>query len=124
MVIVGVTSLFTVMKELKRHQPVFVDFTWGAGIFSCISFITPCFHLNLAPRFNDNNVVSGGSTSDLTLDLCRRAKEELGLNPNMHLTCTNMELEKVDAALEGCKSSGNIILNLPTDHAGIRCMHP
>jgi Methylenetetrahydrofolate reductase len=51
---------------------------------------------------------TGGSTSDLTLDLCRRAKEELHLNPNMHLTCTNMELEKVVAALEGCKSSGNL----------------
>jgi 5,10-methylenetetrahydrofolate reductase len=51
---------------------------------------------------------TGGSTSDLTLDLCRRAKEELNLNPNMHLTCTNMELEKVVAALEGCKSSGSL----------------
>ena len=94
------------MKELKRHQPVFVDFTWGAGINSCIGDFVPSYNINVAKKLTENNVASGGSTSDLTLDLCRRAKEELSLNPNMHLTCTNMELEKVVAALEGCKSSG------------------
>eukprot|EP00596_Hydrurales_sp_CCMP1899_P002900 CAMPEP_0119046620 /NCGR_PEP_ID=MMETSP1177-20130426/47813_1 /TAXON_ID=2985 /ORGANISM="Ochromonas sp, Strain CCMP1899" /LENGTH=84 /DNA_ID=CAMNT_0007020021 /DNA_START=21 /DNA_END=272 /DNA_ORIENTATION=+ len=45
----GVSSLFSTMKELQSYQPIFVDFTWGAG----------------------------GATSDLTVDLCRRAKEEL-----------------------------------------------
>ena len=31
-ILIGVTSLLNVMKELAGHQPVFVDFTWGAGI--------------------------------------------------------------------------------------------
>lgn len=107
MIITGVTTLFTVMKELKSHQPVFVDFTWGAGFNNCICQLYRHQNLHVAWKLTEINVCSGGSTSDLTLDLCRRAKAELGLNPNMHLTCTNMELEKVEAALEGCKSSGN-----------------
>jgi 5,10-methylenetetrahydrofolate reductase len=28
---------------------------------------------------------------------------EVGMEPNMHLTCTNMEVAKIDAALEGSK---------------------
>jgi methylenetetrahydrofolate reductase (NADPH) len=66
------------MKELKKYNPLFGDVTWGAG----------------------------GSTSDLTVDLCIRAKDEIGLNPNMHLTCTNMEKSKIDAALASCRDSG------------------
>lgn len=38
--------------------PVYADVTWGAG----------------------------GSTSDLTLELCIKLKEEYGMEPNMHLT--------------------------------------
>lgn len=29
---------------------------------------------------------AGGSTSDLTLELCIKMKEEYGMEPNMHLT--------------------------------------
>eukprot|EP01031_Cornospumella_fuschlensis_P030335 gene30335-36656_t len=54
----GVASLRKVIAELKGFNPAFVDFTWGAG----------------------------GSTSTLTFDLCKEAKEVFGLNPNMHLT--------------------------------------
>lgn len=46
---------------------MFVDFTWGAG----------------------------GSTAELTLDLTLTARDKWGLLPNMHLTCTNMPMEKV-----------------------------
>ena len=74
----GVDSLMRVMKELRKRKPLFADVTWGAG----------------------------GSTSELTLDLCKRAKNEVGLNPNLHLTCTNMEVEKIHSALEGCKAAG------------------
>ena len=75
---VGVTSLIKVMGELKKRKPLFCDVTWGAG----------------------------GSTSDLTLDLCKRAKTEHGLVPNLHLTCTNMAVETIHSALEGCKAAG------------------
>jgi methylenetetrahydrofolate reductase (NADPH) len=75
---VGVTSLMKVMGELKKRKPLFADVTWGAG----------------------------GSTSDLTLDLCKRAKTEHGLVPNLHLTCTNMPVETIHAALQNCKAAG------------------
>jgi 5,10-methylenetetrahydrofolate reductase len=48
---------------------------------------------------------AGGSTSDLTVELCKRAKS-IGLVSNMHLTCTNMDIEKLDGALEACRSFG------------------
>jgi hypothetical protein len=43
----GVKNLFKVMKELKHYNPLFIDMTWGAG----------------------------GSTSDLTLDLCAQVNQ-------------------------------------------------
>ena len=75
----GVDNLFATLRTLMqmRPRPLFVDFTWGAG----------------------------GSTSDLTLELCIKAKER-GAIPNMHLTCTNMETSKIDAALRGCREHG------------------
>lgn len=74
----GLTSLSSVIAKLKTKSPIFADYTWGAG----------------------------GSTSDLTVQLCLDAKEKHGLNPNMHLTCTNMDLAKVDTALAQCKEAG------------------
>ena len=66
---VGITSLYSVLNKLtlRPHPnesaiPLFVDFTWGAG----------------------------GSTSDLTIELCTKAKQEHGAVCNMHLTCTNV----------------------------------
>ena len=109
------------MKELKVHDPVFVDFTWGAGMI--LNRILHIFVTMLEIQFTFTSSIRlfsfasqyftslGGSTSDLTLDLCRRAKSELNLNPNMHLTCTNMEKEKIDAALVGCKASGKEFLH-------------
>jgi methylenetetrahydrofolate reductase (NADPH) len=73
----GVETLFKVLAKLQVYGPVFADVTWGAG----------------------------GSTSDLTMELCIRAKK-MGAVPNMHLTCTNVDKEKIDAALETCKKEG------------------
>jgi len=74
----GVVSLKKVIDTLKPYDPLFVDFTWGAG----------------------------GSTSELTFDLCKYTKQIIGLNPNMHLTCTNMDMEKIDQALSNCYEAG------------------
>merc|ERR1711916_99028 len=74
----GVASLMARADRYKLQEPVFMDMTWGAG----------------------------GSTSDLTLDLCTRMTKELGIVTNMHLTCTNMPEEKVDLALKGCQEVG------------------
>merc|ERR1711871_532015 len=74
----GVTTLKKRLVTMGAQNPLFVDFTWGAG----------------------------GSTSDLTLALAIAAQNEYGLEANMHLTCTNMEKEKVDIALQGAKKAG------------------
>jgi len=73
----GVGSLFKVLEKLKPYNPLFADFTWGAG----------------------------GSTSDLTLDLCIQTIKA-GVIPNMHLTCTNVDKEKIDETLSRCKAEG------------------
>ena len=74
----GVESLFQVISKLQAYNPLFVDFTWGAG----------------------------GSTSDLTMTLCQRAISEYNLNSNMHLTCTGLDASNLDAILDKCKDIG------------------
>ncbi len=66
------------LPSMALQRPLYIDMTWGAG----------------------------GSTSDLTLDLCRQAKDLYGLETNMHLTCTNMEVEKITKGLAGAKAAG------------------
>jgi methylenetetrahydrofolate reductase (NADPH) len=63
---------------MAAQQPLYADMTWGAG----------------------------GSTSDLTLDLCTKMTYDAGMVANMHLTCTNMEAEKVDIALNSAREVG------------------
>ena len=72
---VGVKSIKKRFASMAQQKPLYIDMTWGAG----------------------------GSTSDLTLDLCVAAKEKWGLEPNMHLTCTNMDVEKITKGLEGTR---------------------
>jgi methylenetetrahydrofolate reductase (NADPH) len=73
-----VVSLKKVVATLKEYNPLFVDVTWGAG----------------------------GSTSELTFDLCKDIKQSFDLNANMHLTCTNMDKAHIDTALEKCQQHG------------------
>jgi methylenetetrahydrofolate reductase (NADPH) len=58
--------------------PAWVDVTWGAG----------------------------GSTSELTLEICHTAQTLVGLETMMHLTCTNMPKEAIKEALQKAKESG------------------
>mmetsp|Transcript_16885 Transcript_16885/g.28263 ORF Transcript_16885/g.28263 Transcript_16885/m.28263 type:complete len:236 (+) Transcript_16885:96-803(+) len=74
----GIANLYKIAETLKFYKPIFADVTWGAG----------------------------GSTSDLTMELCVNLKNQTGLVPNMHLTCTNMEKQKVIDALDGSKKAG------------------
>ena len=55
-----------------------------------------------APAYADVTWGAGGATSDTTLELCARMKSEAGMEPNMHLTCTNMPVEKLTSALAAC----------------------
>lgn len=47
---------------------------------------------------------AGGSTSQLTQDLCKKIREK-GYRVNMHLTCTNMDASMIDEALKSCIDS-------------------
>jgi methylenetetrahydrofolate reductase (NADPH) len=74
----GTENLLARMVKMKEQGPAYGDMTWGAG----------------------------GSTSDLTLELCTKMLHDIGMEPNMHLTCTNMEESKIHIALDGCKKVG------------------
>jgi methylenetetrahydrofolate reductase (NADPH) len=72
----GVENLKTrVEKMVQHHQPIFLDLTWGAG--------------------------GGSITNETTRELTRYWHQTLTHPPiNMHLTCTNMPLNKIKEVLE------------------------
>ncbi|XP_073008321.1 probable methylenetetrahydrofolate reductase (NADH) [Typha latifolia] len=74
----GVENLFERMDRMVAHNPTFCDITWGAG----------------------------GSTADLTLDIANRMQNMICVETMMHLTCTNMPVEKIDDALNTIKANG------------------
>uniref|UniRef100_A0A1J3CZC5 Methylenetetrahydrofolate reductase n=2 Tax=Noccaea caerulescens TaxID=107243 RepID=A0A1J3CZC5_NOCCA len=74
----GVDNLFERMDRMVAYGPTFCDITWGAG----------------------------GSTADLTLDIASRMQNVVCVESMMHLTCTNMPVEKIDHALETIRSNG------------------
>ncbi|KAI9138489.1 methylenetetrahydrofolate reductase-domain-containing protein [Paraphysoderma sedebokerense] len=74
----GVQNLYDRLERMYSLGPTFVDVTWGAG----------------------------GTTADLTLEICSVAQSVYGLETCMHLTCTNMPKEKVDHALKEAKEAG------------------
>ena len=71
----GVATLYKRLQLFKRQEPLFVDFTWGAG----------------------------GSTSDLTIELSTKTQTLINTPTNMHLTCTNMVEDKIHNALKVAK---------------------
>jgi methylenetetrahydrofolate reductase (NADPH) len=74
----GVENLYERLERMSLYKPAWIDVTWGAG----------------------------GSTSDLTLEICTNAQKYIGLETMMHLTCTNMQKEKIDSALKQAKEAG------------------
>eukprot|EP00842_Homolaphlyctis_polyrhiza_P004486 jgi/Hompol1/5038/HPOL_004130-RA len=74
----AVANLFERMERMYMLGPEFIDVTWGAG----------------------------GTTSDLTLEICTTAQSVFGLETCMHLTCTNMPRDKIDTALAEAKKAG------------------
>nr|CAD1822012.1 unnamed protein product [Ananas comosus var. bracteatus] len=74
----GVENLFERMDRMVSHNPTFCDITWGAG----------------------------GSTADLTLSIANRMQNMVCVETMMHLTCTNMPVEKIDHALDTIKANG------------------
>jgi methylenetetrahydrofolate reductase (NADPH) len=74
----GLQNLYARLDHMSQYKPLYIDVTWGAG----------------------------GSTSTLTPQICINAYKFSGLEACMHITCTNMPVEKVDAALDEIKSFG------------------
>lgn len=75
----GSSNLRARLDRMSRAlRPLFVTVTWGAG----------------------------GSTAAKSLELAELCQRELGLTTCLHLTCTNMNRELVDKALEEAKVLG------------------
>ncbi|OJK02461.1 hypothetical protein ASPACDRAFT_24908 [Aspergillus aculeatus ATCC 16872] len=74
----GVQNLYDRMDRMHALGPSFIDITWGAG----------------------------GRLSDLTCEMVNVAQSVYGLETCMHLTCTDMPVEKVDAALQAAYKAG------------------
>jgi methylenetetrahydrofolate reductase (NADPH) len=74
----GVQNLYDRIDKMHGFGPSFIDVTWGAG----------------------------GRMSNLTVDMVRTAQSAYGLHTCMHLTCTDMEKSKVDAALKEAYNTG------------------
>ncbi|KAI8825041.1 methylenetetrahydrofolate reductase-domain-containing protein [Fimicolochytrium jonesii] len=74
----GVINLYDRMERMYQLGPEFIDVTWNAG----------------------------GSSSDVTMQICTTAQAVYGLETCMHLTCTNMPREKIDIALRDAKAAG------------------
>ncbi len=74
----GVQNLYDRMDRMHDLGPAFIDITWGAG----------------------------GRHSQLTCEMVDAAQSRYGLETCMHLTCTDMEKEKLDSALELAYKSG------------------
>ena len=53
----------------------------------------------LGPFFVDVTWGAGGTTSDLSLEIASVCQTVYGLETSLHLTCTNMDVEKIDKAL-------------------------
>ena len=69
---------FERMERMVVHNPAFYDITWGAG----------------------------GSTADLTIDIANRMQNMICVESMMHLTCTNMPVEKIDHTPQTIKVNG------------------
>ncbi|KAJ5465422.1 hypothetical protein N7530_009209 [Penicillium desertorum] len=74
----GVQNLYDRMDRMHGLGPSFIDITWGAG----------------------------GRLSDLTCEMVSVAQSVYGLETCMHLTCTDMPVEKVDQALQAAYKAG------------------
>eukprot|EP00878_Enallax_costatus_P001814 GHUV01001972.1.p1 GENE.GHUV01001972.1~~GHUV01001972.1.p1 ORF type:complete len:597 (+),score=135.37 GHUV01001972.1:253-2043(+) len=74
----GVENLFERLDRMVSYGPTFCDITWGAG----------------------------GSTADVTLGIATKMQNLFCVETMMHLTCTNMPMEKLDHALTEVRKAG------------------
>ena len=73
----GKQNLYFKLEKMGKLEPLFIDVTWGAG----------------------------GSTSDLTMEICSNTQNILSLESQMHLTCTNIDEDVLKQTLETAKEN-------------------
>lgn len=74
----GVESLFSTLADLEPYRPAYVSVTYGAG----------------------------GSTRNVTVDLVRRIRDEIGLEAMAHLTCVGSSGEDLREVLVALQNAG------------------
>ena len=74
----GFEDLFRTIAALKPLDPSYVSVTYGAG----------------------------GSTRTKTVDLVKRIKHEIGLEPMAHLTCVGATSEEIESVLDDLQAAG------------------
>jgi methylenetetrahydrofolate reductase (NADPH) len=74
----GLNRLYATIEHLAELRPSFVSVTYGAG----------------------------GGTRDRTVEVARRIKSEIGLEPMAHLTCRGHTQEQIDSVLEQLEATG------------------
>ncbi|KAL8382892.1 hypothetical protein RB595_006593 [Gaeumannomyces hyphopodioides] len=74
----GVQNLYDRMERMYHLGPKFIDITWGAG----------------------------GRIAELTCEMVTQAQTYFGLETCMHLTCTDMGVEKINDALAKAYKAG------------------
>jgi methylenetetrahydrofolate reductase (NADPH) len=74
----NVNQLYETLKELKKLKPAYVSVTYGAG----------------------------GGTRDKTIEIVRRAKNEIGLESMAHLTCVGHSREQIKDILDELRNAG------------------
>src|SRR6059058_2751655 len=74
----GMENLFRAASELRRDDPAFVSVTYGAG----------------------------GSTRDLTIQVTKRIKQELGMEAMAHFTVVGATVEQLRGTLDDMRDVG------------------
>ncbi|KAH0462689.1 hypothetical protein IEQ34_010264 [Dendrobium chrysotoxum] len=104
----GVENLFERMDRMVAHNPTFCDITWGAGGSTADltleianrmqNMVCESFLIVVCPsQFDPSSFSSFSSPSHYQL---------ISVETMMHLTCTNMPVEKIDHALDNIKNNG------------------
>ncbi|MCG3196978.1 MAG: 5,10-methylenetetrahydrofolate reductase [bacterium] len=93
---------------LSRHKPSFSfeffppkDEEGFAQLYRTLETLKP-----LAPTFVSVTFGAGGGTRAKTVDLVKRIKTEIGLEPMAHLTCVGMDRKQLSGILDELQSSG------------------
>jgi methylenetetrahydrofolate reductase (NADPH) len=74
----GMAVLFETLADLRDYRPSYVSVTYGAG----------------------------GSTRELTVELVRRIKHELGMEAMAHLTCVGATQAEIGQVLDSLRAAG------------------